>query len=658
MKRVVFCASALLALVACSGAPESTPEAEAEGSVSQSLASPASVLGFENPSEWTSTQGVKTSSPTASQGAASLAVSGFSYTAVISAPLATLSGVTSTLAFDVRLPAALPWGQVQLSYSIPSRNIYERQLGQASLAGLAAGAFQTLSFAVPASLQQELGTSYDDLKLKIGLSVPQSSQSILLDNLRFVTSTIQASRIEIEVTTIDDAVVALVDGVRRGSWSINDPRLNTRVDVSSWFTSGTHSLRLLAANTGGPAQYGVRVWADDALVFESFCSPSVCNGQNRPAAFELDKTLQFSTPTRPPAQTVQLTSAAPGKVYLDNAFTGLTTTGTSTPVTLSLPPGNYSLGLGTSTDAPPSYSGLYREQQVTVGTAPVSVNLSAAPALGVQDTTSIVVVPIRRTVYDPHGTTGTLTDEDITAFQAQTEATRANWLVPFSYGLNDWNVTWHPTVENVPVHVRAASRGIDTDAFLCEAGLTSLRSSYDLVVYFWNTYDDAGAILGGAGGVDYSGYGGGGQVWLNTFWTRRSDWPHLGPNPALLHEVLHNYEQYNAGVLRNYNGIQELHGAEPHGYPHGAGGELDFARWMRSYIRGQVGELATTHEGQFFSEPLPAPELWNGVFDTIRRGYQPSPWSAWCPASVGAKAAFSQSIASQPEDVIRCPAPQ
>ena len=31
--------------------------------------------------------------------------------------------------------------------------------------------------------------------------------------------------------------------------------------------------------------------------------------------------------------------------------------------------------------------------------------------------------------------------------------------------------------------MRAAGQGIDSDAFLCEADLTSLRSSYDIVLY-------------------------------------------------------------------------------------------------------------------------------------------------------------------------------
>lgn len=652
MKKIVFCASALLALIACSGVPDPSAEADTS-STKQLLANPASVLGFENATEWTSTQGLKTSSTTHSQGLASLAISNFSYTAVISVPLATLSGVSSTIGIDVRLPATVPWGQIQLFYSIPSKNLYEQGLGQVSLVGVPAGSFQTLNFSVPAAVQQQLQSSYNDLTFKVAVNVPQSAQSILLDNFRFITQTIQANKIEIEVTSSDDAVVALVDGLRRGSWALNDPRLGTRVDVSNWFASGSHSLRLLASNTGGPAQYGVRVWADNALVYEAQCPSTVCNGSNREAAFELDKTLQFSTPTHPAAQNVQITGTAGGKVYLDNFFTGLSTTGTSSPVTLSLPQGAYTLGLGVSTDTPPSYTGAYREQPVTVGTSAVNVNLGAAPQLGVQDSTRIVVVPIRHVIFDPTSQTTSLTNEDITAFQAQVAATRAQWLVPFSYGVNNWDVTWNPTVENVPVHVRAAGQGIDTDPFLCEAGLTSLRSSYDIVVYFWNLYTDSGAEFG----ADASGYGGGGQVWLNTYWTRRTDWPHSGPNPALLHEVLHNYEQYNAGVLRNYNGIQELHGATQHGYPVNSGGELDFARWMRAYIRGQVGELVTTRESSNLTAPVTNPDLWVGVFDTVRRGYSPNPWTPpFCGTSARSSGSLNARTTSS-QEIVRCPAP-
>jgi hypothetical protein len=126
----------------------------------------------------------------------------------------------------------------------------------------------------------------------------------------------------------------------------------------------------------------------------------------------------------------------------------------------------------------------------------------------------------------------------------------------------------------------------------------------------------------------------------------------------LLHEVLHNYEQYNAGVLHDYNGIQELHGATQHGYPVNAGGELDFARWQRTYIRGQVGELVTTRQSVDIPAPVTNPDLWVGVFDTVRRGYSPNPWT---PPSCSTTALRSAIRSSAPTastlQAVRCPAP-
>ena len=614
----------------------------------------ASVLGFENAAQWSSSQGIKTSSSVHSQGSASLAISNFTFTNVTSVALPTLSGVSSTLALDVRLPATVSWGQVQLFVTIPSQNLYEQALPAATLVGLPAGSFSTLSFAVPAALQQKLSAAYNDLTIRVAVNVPQTSQSLLIDNLRFVQPSTQANKVEVQVDSADDSVTAYVDGVRRDSWAIFDSRLGVRTDVSSWFGAGTHSLRFIGGNSGGPVNYKVRVWADNTLVYDSQCP--ACDGTEKPQDISFDQTLQLSTPSRPAPQNVQITSTTPGKIYLDNGYTGLSTTGTSTPVTLALPPGTYKLGLGTSNDTAPNYTGEYREQQITVASAAVSVNLSSAPKLSFTDSTNIVVVPIRHTIVDPTGQTGNLTNEDVTAFQAQVNATRSQWLEPFSYGLNTWNVTFRPVVEDVPVHVKTTGSGIDTDPFLCAAGLTSLRQNYDIVVFLWNLYDDSGAGLP----VDFSAYGGGGQVWMNTYWTRRSDWPHTGPNPALLHEVLHNYEGYNSFNLGFYNGVNQLHGAAQHGYYNGSNGELDFALWQRAYIRGQVGELLGMQPGQNWPAPVTSnPDAWVGVFDTVRRGYNPSPGSVDCSqsaavSSFAASSAPSGTTSSQ-ADAVRCP---
>src|SRR4029453_17434470 len=94
-------------------------------------------------------------------------------------------GVTPTLLLDVRPPAPLPWGQVQMFVSIPSRNITNAPLSSAPVANLPSPPFTTLSFTVPPAIVTALQQSYSDLTFQITVNTPQTSQGFLLDNLRF-----------------------------------------------------------------------------------------------------------------------------------------------------------------------------------------------------------------------------------------------------------------------------------------------------------------------------------------------------------------------------------------------------------------------------------------------------------------------------------------
>jgi hypothetical protein len=111
-------------------------------------------------------------------------------------------------------------------------------------------------------------------------------------------------------------------------------------------------------------------------------------------------------------------------------------------------------------------------------------------------------------------------------------------------------------------------------------------------------------------------------MWINPLWTGL--WEPDGPNPALLHEALHNYEQYNQFNLHFYNGVQGMHGDNEHGYYSGDNEELDFALYQRVYIRGQVAELSSMRADVSVPAPAERADLWVGVFDTIRRGYDPN----------------------------------
>ncbi|WP_437476309.1 hypothetical protein WME75_26110 [Sorangium sp. So ce1014] len=99
------------------------------------------MLGFESPADWTVTGATKSASASSSQGVSALALRSFSFAELRSAPLSTVSGVTSTLAFDLKPPVSPAFGAAQLYVDIPSRGVHSVYLGQVSLAGLAAGTY-------------------------------------------------------------------------------------------------------------------------------------------------------------------------------------------------------------------------------------------------------------------------------------------------------------------------------------------------------------------------------------------------------------------------------------------------------------------------------------------------------------------------------------
>lgn len=608
------------------GSDTADSESLALGSLGQALSDAATVFGFENIADWTVTQGTKTSSSDHSQGTSSLAVSNFTFTTITSTALSTPSAVTDKLAIDLKVPAAPAWGELAVYISIPSKNLFEQKIGQATIAGQQASSFRTLQLSVPANLVTALRSSYSDLRVKVTLNAPQTTQSYLLDNLRFVGAT-AASKVEIEMTQpIDDFFYASVDGLRQKIWYIGDPDQNGRIDATSWFSAGTHTLRLQAINTGGPASYGVRVWINDALALDEVCPAGTCNGQNTAEGILLDRSLTIDTPSQPLAQVVRITSAAPGKLYIDDGFTGLTTTGTSSAVSVSLPPGQYTFGLGVSDDSPPVYDGSYREQTVTVGSSPVDLSFASTPVLPIQDQTRIVVVPVRTLTVDPFNQSTTLLQDDLDDLEAQIFATSDQWLEPFSYGLTTWDVDFLPVVEDVALHAPNPHDPPDADGFLRAAGLEELRQEYEIVLLYYNCFDATGNVPTGTFEGEFVGFnaaawGGGGLLWFNPYWTRR--WDPVGPNPALLHEALHNYEGYNQFNLHFYNGVQGMHGDGEHGYFDGSNGELDFAQYQRVYMRGQVAELNTTRPDVNVPAPSTRADLWVGVFDTIRHGYDP-----------------------------------
>ncbi|MGK3985669.1 hypothetical protein WME99_21660 [Sorangium sp. So ce136] len=625
MRRLSFMITTSCALVLGACVQGAETDEQLVDQVEQGLANPASVLGFESAADWTVAGATKSASADHSEGTSALALRGFHFAELRSVPLSTLSGVTSTLAFDLKPPERPAFGNAQLYVDIPSRGVHSAPLGQVSLDQLVANTYNPLSFNVPSNIVAALQQTYSDLTFKIVLNVPHTSADYVIDHLHFVGGTgTTPSKVELRVSNVDDRLVFSVNGVQRKMFYLGEPSIGERIDVSGWFGSGANDLRVQLLNTGGPASAGVELWVDGQPVVSESCPATVCNGLDTWRGIVWDRTFSLSTPNRPAIQpvTVTATGSTPGKVYVNDVFTGRIT-----PTTLSLPPGDYTIGVGLGSEQRPlDYTGSFFEQQVTVGASPVSVDPTLSPPLGVQEETRIAILPIRNSINhvqslggpDPSNT-GVLADEDVTALVAQVEATNDRWFEPLSYGLARWTVEVLPTIEDVPM-IEQNHDGWDTTRFIAEAGTGSLASQYDMVVYFFSQHRADGSPVERVSNIAWA-FDGTNIGFPTTFID-------VGPdlvNAGFLHEVMHNYESYNENQLHFYNGINGLHGAEQHGYYGDGNGEVDFLHFYRHFLRGQVAELAGMRaniQWPAIGEVSANSDLYLGVFPVLRHGFR------------------------------------
>ncbi|WP_437935630.1 hypothetical protein [Sorangium sp. So ce341] len=625
MRRVSFMITTSCALVlgACAQAPDADEQLIEQ--VGQALTSPASVLGFESPADWTVTGATKSASADSSQGTSALALRSFNFAELRSAQLSTVSGVTSTLAFDLKPPVSPAFGTAQLYVDIPSRGVHSVYLGQVSLAGLAAGTYAPLSFSVPASIVTALQQTYSDLTFKIALNVPHTTADYLIDNLRFVGGTSGVpSKVELRLSDADDRIAVSVGGIQRRMFHIFESDVGQRIDVSDWFGSGANDLRVQLINTGGPASAGVELWVDDALVVSESCPATLCNGSEVWQGIVWDRTFSVSTPNRPAFQPVTVTAqgATPGEVYVNDVFTGRTT-----PTTLSLPPGDYTIGVGIGSELPPAdYTGSFYEQDVTVGSSPVNVNATASAPLGIQEVTRIAVLPIRNSINyvsslgrPDASNAGVLIDEDVDDFVAQAEGTNDLWFRPLSYGLATWEFEVLPPIEDVPIYEQVED-GWDTTRFVAEAGTAYLASQYDMIVYLFPQHRADRSLVDVVYNSAFA-FSGTNVGFPTSFIAGRPDLV----NADLLHEVMHNYEDYNEKALHLYNGIDGLHGGHQHGYYDGSNGEVNFVHFYRHLLRGQVAELGGMRidiEWPAIGAVSPSSDLYLGFFPVLRHGFR------------------------------------
>jgi hypothetical protein len=421
-----------------------------------------------------------------------------------------------------------------------------------------------------------------------------------------------SNSVKLTVSGVDDFLYVWVDGVRRKvyGWGQGD----TDLDVSSWFGNGSNTVRIQAVNTGGPVGYSVQLTVNGSTVINASCFTEPCGGLPAGAGIVFDQTYSVNTPFGLARQNLTATGVAGGKLYLNDQFTGLTV-----PTTLSLPQGTYTLGLGSSNDTPGAHTGAFYERTVVLGNAAQSVNVSQNAPLATPNHTSVAILPIRTAIHGAGGPsdTGVLIDSDISTLNSQAIAAREQYLKPFSYGLTTWDITVLPTVESTPLY-RAADPGAapDTGRFLNEAGLNSLNSQYDMVVFLYSKFK--------ADGTDVADspccfWGGGQAISFMNFTTRpASGYAVNYPNVYLLHESFHAYDSYSVARLFKYTGADSTHGSDEHGYLFGDDGEDDFVAYYRDYERGQVKELKNMRVGVTWPSRPTTSDLLVGEFDVMR----------------------------------------
>lgn len=597
------------AVFGCAAALSGCAEVEGEelvDSAAQEL-SASDVFGFENLAHWTVSSGTKQAVTPGSQGNQALGVSNTYYTQITSAAVSQLGAITAELALDVKLPVAATWGDVRVIVRAPSQGIWYGDLGGVALATLGSGSFRTARFTVPQAIRTALAAQPTDATFEIIINGHAGSAPIALDHLRFTTST-TASVVEVRAPHADDIVYLLVNGVRHrvAHWQAEQ---SSFIDVSSWFVGGNNDVRLLVVNAIGGQGVDFEMRVDGVTVADVQCDGAGC-GPILDTTTYLDREITLPPLNLPAARTVTVTSPTPGKIYLNDDFTGLTT-----PATLSLPAGQHRIGLGVSNDVPGQYSGAFYEESVTVGASNVSVTVGDEPALGHQYASRIAVVPVRTARVATTGAEAVLDDAWVPKFAAHFRATSDDWVEPFSYGLNRWDITVLPMEEELEVI------SPDYEAFQGSAcqllenpKYAALLDTYDTVVFQLSNQLPNGDFIGNGNATMGGRCGQIPKHWID-------GQPDGEPLSVILHEMLHSYETHEQTTLYSAIGVEGVHGAEERGYQFtGPQGEPAWTEWQRYFVRGQVPELASMRPGDLIPQPVSAPDYHVGVFRSMRHG--------------------------------------
>lgn len=148
------------------------------------------IQGFEVQNSWTSSFAPWTLDKNLFlDGQASAAILNPNYTTLTSQPYS-IHGAFTKISFQVmqpKPPVNPYWlGQVQVSISIPSKNIYNAWIGQMPLVNLPDGVWMEFNQPLPANISTAFAAGANDVQIAISLNVPSASGVFHLDQLRFL----------------------------------------------------------------------------------------------------------------------------------------------------------------------------------------------------------------------------------------------------------------------------------------------------------------------------------------------------------------------------------------------------------------------------------------------------------------------------------------
>ena len=417
-------------------------------------------------------------------------------------------------------------------------------------------------------------------------------------------------KVELRIFDIDDVVMVDVNGLRRGFYSIpNTPSRDTgRMDITRWFSRGSNDLRIIAANTGGPADASVEVWIDGVQQSRVECSDTTCNGGDVAQGVFLDQVFDISSESFPCAQQVCVYGEEEGQIYVDGFYTPY-----RAPGQLMLPAESWhSISVGSGTDDPPPgagegfvHEGRLRTETVWVPDGPMELDISRS-ALATPSEYKLLIVPIHGIRYK-NGDVGILPEGAAEILVPAIERTSRELVMPFTYGQAKWSAEIHPTIEVDVTLDPGAPLPIDHNIAFA-AGLDKTKvDAANVTVWLYSTVDAHGQPVREGPCCWWGGRNN--EIWVPTNGTFDGRIvPYL-----LAHEWLHTLEDDLARM--GYAGVGGVHGSGAHGYNGIDNGELDFAQFYRHWMRGAVEEAGTYVGaitplwllGFYSSAPLPPP---------------------------------------------------